>query len=230
MSSTNDTYHHLLVQTQPKSILKKSPSPRFLDSTINFENNYYSNIIQLSTYENEINNIDKNNITHNHVCILNDNQSVNKDNSNLSSIEVPLATLIMTSNENSCQYEIDSQLIRTNSPVDLSSSLTSDDDDEQQQHIRSKPKKNYYRPLFVTGTLSSSSDNYDERKAKRSMQESKTTLIRSKKHRQKDMQLDEFMRKYQPKGGIPIPPKEDHDKKQITTKLPINHHGNNNHQ
>jgi len=227
MSSTNGIYHQLLVQTQPKSILKKSPSPRFLDSS----NDYYSNTILLSNYENEVNGIDKSVTSHNHTCILDDNPSVKKNNSNLPSVEVPLTKLIMTSNENSCQYEIDSQLIRTNSPVDLSSSLTSDDDDEQQQqHIRSKPKKNYYRPLFATGTLSSSSDNYDERKAKRSMEESKTTLIRSKKHRQKDMQLDEFMRKYQPKGGIPIPPKEDHDKKEITTKLPINHHGNDNHQ
>jgi len=204
MSSTNDTYHHLLVQTQPKGILKKSPSPKFLDSTINSENDYYSN-----------------------TCILNDNQSVKKDNSDLSSIEVPLDKLIMTSNGNSSQYEIDNQLIRTYPPADLSSSLTSDDEQQQQQHVRLKLKTKCYRPFVTTGTLSSSSDNIDERKAKQSMEESKTTLIRSKKHRQKDMQLDEFMRKYQQQGGIPIPtPKEDHDK----TKHPINHHRNNYHQ
>jgi hypothetical protein len=224
MSSTNGIYHQLLVQTQPKSILKKSPSPRFLDSS----NDYYSNTILLSNYENEVNGIDKSVTSHNHTCILDDNPSVKKNNSNLPSVEVPLTKLIMTSNENSCQYEIDSQLTRTNPPVDSSSSLTSDDEkQQQQQRVRKKSKKNYYRPL---SSSASSSDNNNEKKAKRSMEESKTTLIRSNKHRQKDMQLDEFMRKYQHQGGIPRPSKQDHDKNQIITKLPINHPGNDYHQ
>jgi hypothetical protein len=239
MSSTNDTYHHLLVQAQPKSILKKSPSPRFLDSSINSENDHYSNPILPPTEDTKKNDIDKGKTSHNDVCILNDNQSINKDNSTLSSVEMPSTKLIMTSNENSCQYEMDSQLIRTIPPADpLSSSpLTSDDErrppPQQQQRIRMKPKKTYYRPLVATGRLSSSasaSDNNDERKAKQSMKESKITLIRSNKHRQKDMQLDEFIRKYQQQGGIPIPNKEHHDKEQITTKLPINHPRNNYHQ
>lgn len=221
MSSTNDTYHHLLVQTQPKSILKKSPSPRFLDTSINSEKSYYSNPIPSSIYDTEKIDIDK--------CITNDNQSVTKDNSNISSVKIPLTKLIITSNENLCQYEIDSQMIQNNPPpVDSSSSFTSDDEKQQQkqQRIRIKSKKNYYRPLVAIGTLpsSASSSENDERKAKRSMEESKITLIRSHKHREKDMQLDEFMRKYQQQGGISFPSKQDHDNDQITTKSPINHH------
>jgi hypothetical protein len=38
---------------------------------------------------------------------------------------------------------------------------------------------------------------------------SKITSIRPNKHRPKDMQLDEFMRKYQQQGGIHLPTKED---------------------
>jgi hypothetical protein len=201
MSSTNDTYHHLLVQAQPKSILKKSPSPRVLDTLINSET-------------------EKNDIT-NRLCTFNDHQSV-KENS---SIEIPLTKLNITSNENSYQYKIDDQLIRTNPPpyADSSSSLTSDNE-PQQQRIRIKSKKSYYRPLVATGKLSSSSDDNDERQEKRSMQESKTTLLRSNKYRPTDMQLDEFMRKYQQQGGIPIPNNEDQDQEQIITKLPRNYH------
>ena len=140
MSSTNDTYQHLFVQVQPKSILKKLPSPRLHDSIMNSEIDSYSN----PSVKNEI--------------------SFN-------------------------EYPIEHQLIRSIPRADSSSlSLESDDDNER---IRMKPKKNYSRSFVATGILSSSSDN-EERKGKRSMQESKPTLIRSKKQHQKDMQLDEF--------------------------------------
>jgi hypothetical protein len=215
MSSANDTYHHhLLVQTQPKSILKKSSSPKLLDSAMDCENNLHVNSILSSTYETEKADIDMNKISHNnHVCILNDNPSGRKDNSYLSSIEAPLTKLMMAS------YEIDRQFLRT---VDSSTS-PSDNEQQQQRRTRLKLKKKCHRPLVNTGTLSSSSDN-EERKAKRSMEESKTTLISSNKHRQKDMQLDEFMRKYQQQGGILLPTKEEHGNEQITTQVPINHH------
>src|SRR5439155_9465783 len=100
MSSTNDTYHQLFIQSQPKSILKKSPSPRYINS----ENDYdYNSILSLN------HDIDNNKINNNHVCILNNNQSITKD----TSIEVPL----MISNVNS---EIDNDID--------SSSVTSDDE------------------------------------------------------------------------------------------------------
>jgi hypothetical protein len=185
MSSTNDIYHHLFVQTQPKSILKKSPSPKFLETSTNSKTDQYSNTNISSTNETKQNDIDKNKTNNNHVCILNDNQSIKKDNSDLSSIEVPLTKLIPTCKENVCQHEIDSELIQTNPPTDSSPSpLTSDDEHHhhQQSHSKTKSKKIYYRPVVVTRTLSSSassSDNNDERKAKRSIVESETTLIRS---------------------------------------------------
>jgi hypothetical protein len=80
MSSTNDIYHHLFVPIQPKSILKKSPSPRIHDSTINFENDFYSNTILSENID-----IDK---------------SKTNNNSNLSPTERSLTKLIMGSNEN----------------------------------------------------------------------------------------------------------------------------------
>jgi hypothetical protein len=216
MSSANDTYHHhLLVQTQPKSILKKSSSPKFTDLSIDSDNNLHVNPEKDDIDINEIS-INKNN-NHHHVCILNDNPSERKDNSCLSSIEVPLTKLIMTS------YELDGQSIQT---ADSSSSslITSDDEQQQQRRVKFKPKKKKrHRPFVTTGTLSSSSDN-DERMEKQSMGESKTTLIRSNKRRTKDMQLDEFMRKYQQQGGIPLPIKDEADNEQITTQVPINHH------
>jgi hypothetical protein len=43
------------------------------------------------------------------------------------------------------------------------------------------------------------------------------------------MQLDEFMRKYQQQGGIPLP-NNDSDKTQITTDDPIDHDEDNYHQ
>jgi hypothetical protein len=193
MSSTNDIYHHLFVPIQPKSILKKSPSPRFLDSSINFEKDYYSNTLLSSTCNSDNSKTSK-------------NQSIKMDNSNLPSVETPLTKLIMTSNENSCQYEIDRQLVRSIPPRADSSS--DDEPSQQQQRIKIKPKKTYYRSFAPNGTMSSSpssSDNNDERKAKLSVVSSKTTSIRSNKHRQKDMQLDEFIRKYQQQGGIHLP-------------------------
>ncbi|CAF1459011.1 unnamed protein product [Rotaria magnacalcarata] len=240
MSSTNDTHQHLFVQSQLKSILKKSPSPRFLDSSMNFENDQYSNIILSTPYENEkqydIDEIASNNNNSNHMSVLNDSRSVKKDNSNLSPIELPLP--MATSNENSCQYKIDTRLIGTNPPVKSSRSSspslhTSDDEHEHrqpQQRIRTKPKKKYYRPFVINGAVplsASSSDNNDERKAKRTLIESKTALLHSNKSRQKDMQLDEFMRKYQQRGGIHIPIiNECHIHEQDL----INHNnGNNNH-
>ncbi|CAF2438154.1 unnamed protein product [Rotaria sp. Silwood2] len=238
MSSTNDTYHHLFVQTQPKSILKKSPSPRFLDSSNDFEKNYYSNINLSSTYETDKNDIDQsviNNNNNHNKCMLNDNQYVT-DNIKSSSIETPLTTSTMKLNENLSQYKIDNQLIGSIPPADaISSSPHTSDDEQQQQRIKIKSKKNYYRPFVINGTVSSSasssSDNdNDERKAKRSMRESKTTLIHSNKYRQKDMQLDEFMRKYQQHGGIYMPIiKESFSKEQITSKDLINDYENNNH-
>ena len=217
MSSTNDIYHQLLVQAQPKSILKKSSSPKFLDSAMNSENP--SMLSSPTEIEQEV--IDTNKINgNNHICILNDNPLTTSTNSYLSSIEVPLTKWIMASDEDPCHYEIDNQFLRTIPRAD-SSSLSSDDD-RQEQRVRSQPKKNYHRPFLVTKALSSSSDN-EERKGKPSTEESKTTSRRSNKARQKDMQLDELMRKYQEHGGIPLLTKEDHDKEQITTKLPINH-------
>jgi len=155
MSSTNNIYHHLFVPIQPKSILKKSPSPRFHDLSTNFESS------------------------------------------------------LVPSNDNVYQYEIDRNFLRTLPP---SADLSSDDEQQQYQRSKIKPKKTYYRSFIANGTLSSSpssSDNDDERKAKLSLASSKTTLIRSNKHQQKDMQLDEFMRKYQQQGGIHLPTKED---------------------
>jgi hypothetical protein len=211
MSSTNDTYHHLLVQTQLKSILKKSPSPRFDDPKSTIDDDSSSNIILSSNYQVEKNDINESN----YACLLNDNLFIEK---NLSSVETPLSKLIMISNET------DTPLIRTAPPADSSSPTT----DDEQQRNRIKAKKNYSRPFVATGTLSSSSDN-DEREAKRSMIESKIPLRRSSKQRRpKDMQLDEFMRKYQHQGGIYIPTNEDHGKEEkITTKDPINNNGNN---
>lgn len=214
MSSTNDTYHHLFVQAQPKSILKKSPSPKFLDGPMSFD----ANLPTVSpTDEVEKDGIEACKISNqNHVCILDDNQPVKKDNSFLFSLEIPLTKVIVPSDE------IAAPLARALPRADSSSSLTSDE--EQQQRVRSKPKKNYHRPFVATSTLSSSSDN-DERNARRSMKESKPTPLRSSKHRAKDMQLDEFIRKYQHEGGIPLPTKEDHEQEQTTTTttLPINH-------
>ncbi|CAF4938803.1 unnamed protein product, partial [Rotaria socialis] len=80
------------------------------------------------------------------------------------------------SNENSCQYKIDTRLIETNPPVkssrSSSPSLHSSDGEHEhqqpQQRIRTKSKKNYYRPFVIDGAVSSSassSDNNDERKA-----------------------------------------------------------------
>ncbi|CAF3433032.1 unnamed protein product [Rotaria sp. Silwood1] len=226
MSSTNDTYHHLFVQTQPKSILKKSPSPKFLDSSNNFENNYYSNVILSSTDEIDKNNIDQSiTNTNDNICMLNNNQSV-MDNSQLSSIETFLTKSTMKSNENLCQYKIDSQLIGNIPPDDaiLSSPHTSD---HEQQRIRNKSKKNYYRSFVnndtISSSASSSSDNDDERKAKRSTGQSQTTSIHSNKYREKDMQLDEFMRKYQQHGGIYIPTIEENcNKEKIRSKDLIN--------
>jgi hypothetical protein len=221
MSSTNDTYHHqLLVQTQLKSILKKSSSPKFVDSSMDSENNLHVNPEKDDIDMNEISNYNNNN--NNHVCILNDNPSGRKDNSYLSSIEIPLTKLLMAS------YENDGQSIQAadSSSPSSSSLLTSDDEQQQQQQRRVKlrSKKKCYRPLVTTSTLSSSSDNDEKKTANRSIEESKTTLIRSNKHCPKDMQLNEFMRKYQQQGGILLPTKDDPDNEQITTQVPINHH------
>ncbi|CAF3336230.1 unnamed protein product [Rotaria socialis] len=240
MSSTNDTHQHLFVQSQLKSILKKSPSPRFLDSSISFENDQYPNVIPSTPYENEkkddIDEITPNNNNSNHMSVLTDNRSVKKDNSNLSPIELPLP--MTTSNENSCQYKIDTRLIETNPPVkssrSSSPSLHSSDGEHEhqqpQQRIRTKSKKNYYRPFVIDGAVSSSassSDNNDERKAKRTLIESKTALLQSNKSRQKDMQLDEFMRKYQQRGGIHIPIINEyhiHEQELINHNNGINNH------
>ncbi|CAF1171849.1 unnamed protein product [Rotaria sordida] len=236
MSSTNNTYHHLFVQTQLKSILKKSPSPRFLDSLNNFDDNHYSNIILSSTYDTVKSVIDES-VTNDNICMFNNNQSV-VDNSKLSFIETPLMNSSIESNENLCQYKIDTQLIGTIPPDDAISSSphTSDDEQQQQQQqrqrIRTKSKKNDFRPFVINRTVSSSasssSDNDDARKAKRSMEQSKTTSIHSDKYRQTDMQLDEFMRKYQQQGGIHIPIiKENRNKEQMTSKDLINNNENN---
>ena len=228
MSSTNDTFHHLFVKTRPKSILKKPPSPKCSDSLATHENDYSSNTTELSTHQTEKNDMDKSESSDNHVCIINDNQ---KDISTISSIEIPLTNFIPISNENLYQYEIDNGLIQTIPCADSSSSPTSND--EQQKCMKIKSKKSYYRPCppIVTVTSSaSSSDNDDERTAKRSVGRSKITVLRSDKHQQKDMQLDEFMRKYQQQGGIHLPTKEDHGKEQMTTENLINNDGNNYHQ
>lgn len=228
MSSINDTFHHLFVQTQPKSILKKLPSPRFSDSSPIHENS--DTIPSSSTYQTEKNDIDKSEINNNnHVCILNDNQSIEKDISTITSIETPFTKF---SDKNLCSYEIDNRLIRTIPCADSSSPLTSDDE-QQQQRMKIKSKKNYYRPYTTIGTgtsTTSSSDNDDGRKAKRSVVESEITIIRSDKHQQNDMQLDEFMRKYQQQGGIHLPTKEDHNTEQMTTENLINNNGNHYHQ
>src|SRR5690349_20313317 len=135
MSSTNDTYHHLFVQIQPKSILKKSPSPRFRDSSINNENNHSSLSL---TNEIQKNGINKSNINNNNsVCIHNDNHA-----------ETSLTKSIKASNENSHQYEIDSRSIQSIPPADSSSSPLSSDDEQQQQHVKTKSKKTYYRPII----------------------------------------------------------------------------------
>ncbi|CAF1048185.1 unnamed protein product [Adineta steineri] len=234
MSSANDTYLNLLVQMQPKSILKKSPSPRFPDTSINLDDDHDSTIISSSSYENEKNYIDIDETSNNHICILNDNQSDERNISTQSFIETPFTKLITSSQENFCQNGIDNHSIRTFPRADSTSSsssvLASGDEQKQQQQqqpkrIKMKPKKTYSRPFITTNIVSSSassSDNNDERKAKRSLQGSKITIIRSDKHRHKDMQLDEFMRKYQQQGGIYIPPKENHDEEQITTDNQIN--------
>jgi len=215
MSSTNDTFHHLFVQTQPKSILKKPPSPRSSDSSTNPENDN-------TTYQTETDDINKIENSNNHVCILNNNQFIAKDITNES---------IAPSNKNFCPYEIDSRLIRTLPRADSSSSFTTDE--EQQKRMKIKSKKTYSRPNTAISTVTSSessSDNDDERKANRSMLGSKIAVIRSDKHQQKDMQLDEFMRKYQQHGGIHLPTKEDHGNEQMTTENLINNDGNNYHQ
>ncbi|UJR26876.1 hypothetical protein I4U23_008187 [Adineta vaga] len=217
MSSTNDVYHHLFVQTLPKSILKKSPSPRFSDTSINLENDYNSTMTPSSSSEMEKNDIDKNE--------LDDNQSVENDIMLLSSTD----KTIMTSDENLCPYEIDHGSIRT-VPCADSSSLSSASDDEQQKRMKVKSKKIYSRTLVVNDIRSSSassSDNNNERKVKRSMLGSKLTTMRLDKHRHKDMQLDEFMRKYQQLGGIHVPTKDDHVKEQTTEENLTNNDGNN---
>ncbi len=224
MSSTNDTFHHLFVQAQPKSILKKPPSPRSSDSSTNPENDN-------TIYQTETNDIDKIETSNNHVCILNDNQFIAKDITTISSVETLLTKSIAPSNENFCPYEIDSRLIRTLPRADSSSSFTTDE--EQQKRMKIKSKKAYTRLNTAISTVTSSessSDNDDERNANRSMLGSKIAVIRSDKHQQKDMQLDEFMRKYQQQGGIHLPTKEDHGKEQMTTENLINNDGNNYHQ
>lgn len=218
MSSNNDTYQQsLFVQAQPKSILKKSSSPKFLDVSTDMDTT--SPTLPSSIYAAEKDNdvIEENLIgNEEHLCLLNDNQFVSKDNFYPSSIEAPLAELPMTSNE------IDRSLIRTLPRADSSSStLTSED--EHHRGVRFQPKKISHRSFVNVGTLSSSSDN-DERRTKRSTKESKSILLRSNKSRPTDMQLDEFIRKYQQDGGILWPTRgEDHPQEQITTKLPINH-------
>jgi len=149
----------------------------------------------------------------------------------MSSVEPLLTKSIPPSNENFYPYEIDSRLIRTLPRADSSSSFTTDE--EQQKRMKIKSKKTYSRPNTAISTVTSSessSDNDDERKANRSMLGSKIAVIRSDKHQQKDMQLDEFMRKYQQHGGIHLPTKEDHGNEQMTTENLINNDGNNYHQ
>lgn len=214
MSSSNDTYQQsLVVQIQPKSILKKSSSPKFLDVSTDMDTTYSS-----STYAAaETDDVIEENLIDNdeHLCLLNDNQFVSKDNFYPSLIEVPSSELSMTS------QQIDRSLIRSIPRADSSSStLTSED--ERHRGVRFKPKKISHRSFVNVGTLSSSSDN-DERRTKRSMKESKSILLRSNKSRPTDMQLDEFIRKYQHDGRILWPTTEDHSQEQITTKLPINH-------
>lgn len=213
MSSSNDTYHpSLFVQAQPKSILKKSSSPKFADTSIELDST-----VPILPSTNEAENDNK--ITENslcneeHVCILN-------DNSYPSSIELPTIDLSMISNE------IDRSLIRTLPRADSSSSsltVTSDDDDEHNRCVRFQPKKTSHRSFVNPGTLSSSSSDNEKRKSKRATKESRSILLRSNQSCPTDMQLDEFIRKYQQEGRILLPTKEDYSKQRITNKLPINH-------
>lgn len=241
MSSTNDTHQHLYVQAQPKSILKKSPSPKFLDSSMSSDNNQHNTKILSSISENEKNGIDPSTLNNNnHTCVLDDNQSITMDNSTLSFLETPINQLPMISHENLYQYKIDPRLIGKNPPNESPRSSSEGEHEHQQyrhnqQRMKIKSKKNHYRSLVVDGTLSSSDsssdNNNDERKAKRTMIESKTTSIHSNKSRSKDMQLDEFMRKYQQQGGIPIPPiKEYRIHDQLTPRDLFNNNGKNNHE
>ena len=219
MSSSNDIYHSsLFVQAQPKSILKKSSSPKFVDTSI--ESNSTDPILS-SPYEVEKDGNIAENLPRNedHVCILNDNQLINNDNSSASLIEIPLNDLSMISNE----------IIRTLPRADSSSPLTltsdDDDDDEHDGCVRFQAKKTSHRSFVNTGTLSSSSSDNDKRRTRRPTKESKSVLLRSSNQPScpTDMQLDEFIRKYQQEGGILLPTKEDCSKERITSKRPINH-------
>ncbi|CAF1573141.1 unnamed protein product, partial [Adineta ricciae] len=212
MSSTNDAYHHLFVQTLPKSILKKSPSPRFSDASINLENGYTSNRTPSSPSETEKTDTGK---------YIFENRQLNEKNLMLLSSTDKTS---ITSDDNFCSYELDHRLIRKIPCADSSSSsLTSDD--ELQKPTKIKPKKIYSRP--VRSSSLSSSENTDERKAKRSVTGSKMTDIHFDKQRHNDMQLDEFMRKYQQHGGIDVSTKADHVKAQTSKENLTNNDGNN---
>jgi hypothetical protein len=212
MSSTSDSYQYLLVQTLPKSILKKSPSPRFSDRSAQSEHEHNPSIAaSLPEQAEKDDSID--------------NQSAEKHILLLSPVDEP----IMASNENSSMYEVNHRQMRTVPCADSSSSsLTSDDN--QQKRVKTKTKKISTRTAGANGARSastSSSDSNDERKVKRSMAGSKLTGLRSDTHRHKDMQLDEFMRKYQQHGGIPVPTTEDHGDVQASAPNPTNNDGNN---
>lgn len=230
MSSANDTYHHLFVQTQPKSILKKSPSPRFLDLSMDSEPAQYSNITVSETHESEKHDIDMNISNNKSVFTQNDNQPVNRNNSG---VQIPFTESTSSSTENQCQYQANTQLIRSNAAADSSASHASDNEQLKQQRPRIKTKKTHSRSLVNTDTLSSSdsfSDYNVERKAKRSVTEPRITSRHSNKYRPTNMQLDEFMRKYQQNGGIHLYTTQEHDTKDsITTDDTIKHNGKNRH-
>ena len=219
MSSTNNIYKHLSVQKQPKSILKKSPSPKFQDTSINSTNEYYSYISPLSTIETKQNNIDNSTDNCSYECTLSPNQSVEKDNTKLSNVIVK--SLDKLSKENSSQYNMVHQLQETILSTDSSSSVYASDD--EQERIKIKSKKNYYRPFIVANRSSSSessNDNNDKGKARRPMVES--PIHSNNNYRKRNMQLDEFIHKYHRHEGTHLSTKKDRYQERIITKDLIN--------
>lgn len=197
MSSTSDAYQYLLVQTLPKSILKKSPSPRF-SAPLEHEQSPAANYGNI------------------------DNQSPAKSILFQSAVDEPIMTW----------DEAEHRPVRTVPCADSSSSSSSSlfSDVEQHKRLKTRTKRVSTRPATMNGAGSSSTSSGEssaERQVKRSMAGSKLTGLCADKQPHKDMQLDEFMRKYQQQGGIHVPARADHADEQTSAANPSDNDGNN---